>query len=229
MIDDALLFIGVNSDQHQGERRTTMEKIKKMPYSEKYTIMLDNINDTFVPSFVQKHLGDKPVVELQRIWREGVKPIPEDASFEEKYEITYGNWIWMAKSNLNFIRKQLGEDGIEQFKRAEVEALKRKNASPALFLLTLIRALSPGSAFKMTANQMAYQLQWITPFSVSELTRHRVVYNIPRCKILDFPDSEDLCVIGCQSIYPMWVAEQFMVRMTFERQGNSCTCTVTPL
>lgn len=206
-----------------------MVKIKDMPYSEKYTIMLDNMNDTFVPSFVQKCLGDQALVELQRIWRDGIEPISQDTSFEEKYEIAYRNWIWMAKSNFNFIRLQLGEDGIEQFKCAEVEALKRKNASPALFLLRLVRAISPGSAFKMIANKMAYQLQWITPFSVSELTRHRGVFKIPRCKILDFPGSEDLCVIGCQSIYPMWVAEQFMVRMAFERQGNSCTCTITPL
>ena len=206
-----------------------MEKVKEMPYSEKYTIMLENMNDSFVPSFVQKHLGNQAMDELQRIWQEGIKPIPEDASFEEKYERAYGNWIWMAKSNFNFIRKQLGEDGITQFKRAEVEALKRKNASPALFLLRLVRALSPGSAFKMTANQMTYQLQWITPFSVSELTRHRVVYNIPRCKILDFPDSEDLCFIGCQSIYPMWLAEQFMVEMNAARQGKNCTLTFTPV
>lgn len=208
-----------------------MVKVKEMPYSEKYAKVLDNMKlyDTCVLPFVQKHLGDQAVVDLQRIWQEGVKLIPEGASFEEKYEIAYGNWIWIAKSNLSFILKQLGESGIEQFKRAEVEALKRKNAGPALFLLRLVRALSPGSAFTMTAKQMAYQLQWITHLSVSELTRRRAVYNIPRCKILDFPDSDDICLVGCQSIYPMWLAEQFMVRMTFERQGNSCTCTVTPL
>jgi hypothetical protein len=203
--------------------------IKEMPYNEKYTIMLDNINDTFVPSFVQKYLGDPAVVELQRIWEEGIKPIPEDTSFEEKYEIAYGNWIWMAKSNLTFIREQLGEDGIEKFKRAEVDALKRKNASPALLLLKLIRAISPGTAFKMIANKFSYQLQWITPFSLSEMTRNSVVYDIPRCKILDYPDNEDLCIIGCQSIYPMWVAEQFRVKMSFDRQGNSCIATLTPL
>lgn len=208
-----------------------MLKIKEMPYSEKYAKVLDNMKlyDTFIPPFVQRHLGDQALVELQKIWREGVKPIPEGASFEEKYEIAYGNWIWQAKSNLSFIRKQMGEDGIEQFKRAEVEALKQKNAGPALFILKLVRALSPGSAFTMTAKQTSYQLQWITPFSVSELTRHKTVVNIPRCKILDFPDSDDLCLIGCQSIYPMWIAEQLKVRMTFERQGNSCTGTLTPL
>jgi hypothetical protein len=206
-----------------------MEKLKEMPYSEKYTIIVDNMNDTFVPSFVQKHLGDQPVVELRRIWEEGIKTVPDDASFEEKYEIAYGNWVWMAKSSLTLIRERLGEDGIEQFKRAMVEALKRKNAGPALFFLGLVRALSPNTAFKMIANKFTYQLQWITPFSLSELTRHRVVYDIPRCKILDYPGSEDLCVVDCQSAYPTWVAEQFKVKMEFERRGNSCTCTLTPL
>jgi len=206
-----------------------MEKPREMPYSEKYTIIVDNMNNTFVPSFIEKHLGSQSVVELQRIWEEGIKPVPDDASFEEKYEIAYGNWVWMAKSSLALIRERLGEDGIEQFKRAQVEALKRKSAGPALFILRLVRALSPNTAFKMVADKFTYQLQWITPFSVSELTRHRVVYDIPRCKILDYPDSEDLCVIGCQSAYPAWVAEQFKVKMEFERRGNSCTCTLTPL
>jgi hypothetical protein len=136
----------------------------------------------------------------------------------------------MAKSSLVFIRERLGEDGIEQYKRAVVEALKRKSSSPALFLLRMVRALSPNTAFKMIANKFTYQLQWITPFSVSEFTRHRAVYDTPRCKILDYPDSEDLCVVGCQSAYATWVAEQFKVKMEFERLGNnSCTCTLTPL
>ena len=51
-----------------------MEKIKEMPFSEKYAIMLDNINDTLVPSFIKKHLGDQAVTELQGIWQEGIKP-----------------------------------------------------------------------------------------------------------------------------------------------------------
>lgn len=164
-----------------------MVKVKEMPYNEKYNMVQDNIKlfETFVPSFVKKHLGDQAVVEHQEIWREGIRPIPEDASFEEKYEIAYGNFIWIAKSNFSFIRKHMGEDGIAQFKRVEVEALKRKNAGPALFFLGLVRAISPGSAFTMTNKEFSYQLQWITPFSVSELTRDRAVFNIPHCKILD--------------------------------------------
>jgi hypothetical protein len=201
-----------------------------MPSSRKYANVLDNIKlDENTLSFIRKHIGDQAVVELQNIWHEGVKQIPEDASFEDKYEIAYSNWIWMGSVDFNFIHQRLGVEGIEQFKRMEVDVLKRKNASPALLFLRLVRSLSPGLAFKMIANQMVYQLQWVNAFSVSELTPDRAVLDILRCKILDFPDSEEICVIGCQGIYPMWVAEQFRVRMAHERQGNSCTCILTPL
>ena len=208
-----------------------MVRINEMPYREKYAKVLDNMkfDDVFITPFIKKHLGDQAVADLQRIWQQEAKAIPEDASFEEKYEIAYSNWIWIARNAYSFIRERLGEDGIEQFERAQVEALKRKNAGPGLFLLTLIRALSPGSAFMMLAKQMAYQLQWFTPLSASELTRHRAVIDIPRCKILDFSDTDDICMVGCQSTYPMWVAEQFKAQMKYERSGNSCTCTLAPL
>ena len=208
-----------------------MVEVKVMPYSEKYALVLDSIklSETFAPAFVQKHLGAQAVEELRSIWQEGVKPVPEDASDEEKYEVAYSNFIWMGRSNLGFIRSRMGEGGIEELKHEEVEALKKANASPSLLVLKLLRAISPGYAFAMTAKQMAYKMQWITPFSTDELTKSRAVYSIPRCKVLDFPDVDDICVIGCQSVYPAWFAEQFGVEMKFERQGNSCTCTVTPL
>jgi hypothetical protein len=208
-----------------------MEPIKEMPYSEKYAKMIDTLKfeETFVLNFVQKHLGDQAAAEIKKIWQEEYKSIPETASFEEKYEIAYSNWIWELKNTYSFYRKRMGEEGIKKSERAFVEALKRKNASPALLILKLVRLFSPGTAFTMTNKQMAYQLQWLFPFTVSELTRHRAVVNIPRCKVLDYPDTEDICLIGCQSTYPMWLAEQFMVAMKFDRQGNSCTLTVTPL
>jgi len=208
-----------------------MVKVKEMPYSEKYAKVIDNMkfDETFILPFVQKHLGDKAVAEVRKTWQEGTKPIPAGVSFEEKYEIAYGNWIWLAKNIYPFIRKQMGEDGIKKFEQAEVEALIKKNDSPGLFMLKIIRAFSPGTAFGMTAKQMGYQLQWLTPFSVTELTQHKAVLDIPRCKILDFQDTDDICFVGCQSTYPKWVAEQFKVEMTFNRQGNSCTGTLAPL
>jgi hypothetical protein len=142
-----------------------MEKVKEMPYEEKYRIVIDSMKfgETFVPPLVQKHLGDQAVAELKGTRQEGAKPIPEGASFEEKYQIAYSNWIQMAKSNYSFIRKKMGEEGIKKLERAQVEATKRKNAGPALFLLGFIRIFSPGLAFSMTARKMAYQMQWLTP------------------------------------------------------------------
>jgi hypothetical protein len=135
----------------------------------------------------------------------------------------------LAKNTNRFIREQLGEDGLRKFERAEVEGLKRENADPAVYLLYLVTLFSPGTAFGMTGKQIGYQLQWLTPFSVLELTRDRAVLNIPRCKILDFPETEDICLVSCQSTYPMWAAEQFKVDMKFSRQENSCTGTLAPL
>jgi hypothetical protein len=208
-----------------------MVAVKEMPYSEKYAKVIDSMkfSETLNVPFVQKHLGDQAVAEFRKTRQEGMKPIPEGASFEEKYELAYANWIWSGKNTFSFIRERMGEDGLKKYERTQVELLKKKNASPAFVFLKLIRLFSPGTAFAMTAKQMGYQLQWISPGSVSEFTKQKVEFNISRCKILDFPGTEDLCFVGCQSIYPKWVAEQLKVDMKFNRQGNDCTCILTPL
>jgi hypothetical protein len=208
-----------------------MVAVKEMPYSEKYAKVTDNIkfDESFILPFVKKYSGDQAVSELKGIWQKGFKPIPEGASFEEKYEVAYGNWIWLAKNIYPFIRKEMGEDGLKKFEDAEVKALIKKNASLALLFLKIIRLISPSTAFAMTCKQMGYQFQWITPFSMPELTRDKAVLDVPRCKILDFLDTEDMCLIGCQRTYPMWMAEQFQISMKWNRQENSCTGILTPL
>jgi len=210
---------------------STMAEVKVMPYSEKYARVLEQHESGYraVSPFVRERLGDGAVAELQEIMSEGVEPIPEDASDEEKYEIAYGNWILAAKRAYSFIRERLGEDGIEQFVRAEVEALKRKTSGPALLLLRLVRAVSPGYAFKMIAKRSLYETQWLVPYSDAEIAERKVEIYAPRCKILDFPGVDDICLVGCQRAYPAWMAEQLNVRMSFERRGNSCTITITPL
>jgi hypothetical protein len=101
-------------------------------------------------------LGDQAVAEFKKTHQEVIKPIPEEASIKEKYEIAYGNWTWLGKSVYSFARKKMGEEGIETSERARVQASKQKNASPALFLLGFIRVFSPASAFTMTARKMVY-------------------------------------------------------------------------
>ena len=74
----------------------------------------------------------------------------------------------------------------------------------------------------MVGNQSAYKFQWLTPYSVDEVSRDRTVMTIPHCKILDYPNSEDVCLLDCQREYPQWMAEQLKVKLEFDRQGTSC-------
>lgn len=208
-----------------------MVEIKEMPYAEKYSSTLGYMKllENFVLPLIEKNLGAQKVAELRKIWRNDEKAIPESASDEEKYETAYGNWLRKWASAYNFASANLGEKGIEEFKHEDAEALKRKSSSPALLLLKLIRIISPKMAFRTLAKQMSYQLQTFTPFSVSELSGDRLVIHATRCKILDYPDSEAACLVGCQNVYPVWLKDQFKINMTTNRQGKSCTVTLTPI
>jgi len=208
-----------------------MVKIKEMPFAEKYAHAVEytKLLETFVSPLVQEHLGDKVVIELRSGWEKVVERIPDSASDEMKYQIAYRNWIRKWESAFNLIQARLGEKGVEEFARADIDALKKENSGPALLLLKVIQALSPSFAFSLTAKQMAYQLQWFSPFTVPELTGKKAVLTIPSCKILDSPQGEVVCKVGCQSIYPIWLAEQFKVKMETDRKDKSCTVTLTPL
>lgn len=205
--------------------------IKEMPYTEKYDSVMDflDLYESFVPAFIRQRLGVEGEVELRRRWQKAVEPVPIEAGPEEKYEKAYANFIAMARINFQFIREKLGQQGIKEFEAAEVEALKRANTGFATTLLGLIRAISKATAFKMTAEQFAYDMQWITPNNLVEHSRDRLVFDIPSCKILDYEDTDDICFIGCQRAFPAWVADQFKVDLSFNRQGKHCICTVMPL
>jgi hypothetical protein len=208
-----------------------MVKFKEMTDEVKFSMVQDNINhfERFGPQFIKSQLGDQAAVEHQEIMRSGCNAIPDNKAYMEKYETAYANFIWMARNNFKFIREKMGKEGIEHFKRMQVKELKQKNAGVGLFFLNLIRAISPGTAFVMANKEFAYQLQWITPLTLPKCSKNKAVFDIARCKILDYKDTEDLCRIACQKIYPKWVAEQFKAKMVFKPNGNSCKCTVTPL
>jgi hypothetical protein len=209
----------------------TVVEIKEMPYDERYSSILGytKLLEDFVLPLVEKELGAQKVAELKKIWQNYEKAIPISASDEEKYDTAYGNWVRKWASAYNFVSDNMVESGIEEFKHEDVEALKRKNSSPSLLLLKLMRIISPKTAFRTFAKQMSYQLQVFTPFSVPELSGDKLVIHTTHCKILDYPSSEVACLVGCQNIYPIWLKDQFKVNMTTNRQGKSCTVTITPI
>jgi hypothetical protein len=207
-----------------------MIKIKEMPIKEKYDLLMATIKqDSFTPGYIEKNLGNQALAEFQEECRKVTKPIPEQASDKEKYEIAYGNWVSEGGIAFDFIRKHKGAEGLQQYIRADVEVIKRTNASPALLVLKLVKFVSPGTAFTMIARQMAYKLQWLTDYSVPELSSTRTVMEIPHCKVLDYPGGESSCAIGCQKIYEIWLAEQFGLEMKTKRKGYSCTLSIAPI
>ncbi len=66
-----------------------------MPIEEKYNAVLDRLSlvETVHIPFIIQHMGKQAADKLKSIYEEGSKPIPEEASFGEKYELAYSNWV----------------------------------------------------------------------------------------------------------------------------------------
>jgi hypothetical protein len=204
--------------------------VKEMPYQEKYSAVLKytDLYENFLPQFVAVHLGEDAVDVLQEEWQKGIKRLPIIGSPEEEYQAAYGNWIWIARTGFRFVRARMGEEGMRKLEQTMLHALIQQNKGWSLVMLNLVRLVSPDQAFKMLADQLSYNLQWLTPYVVTESSPHKVVVEIERCKVLEYPETEDVCQV-CQQVYPAWVVNQYMADMHFERSGYRCTCTVRPL
>lgn len=208
-----------------------MATITEMPVEEKYNAMVDRLSlvETVHIPFVTEHFGQQSADELKSIYEEGTKLIPEEAGFEEKYELAYSNWVWRGKNIYKFIRDRMGDEGIKEFEKAMIKELKKKNAGPSLTVLKIIRVFAPGKAFVMAVQKLGYKMQWLSPLQISEFTPEKMVVHIPQCKIQEFKGTFDICRVGCRSTNPRWLAEQFKIKMTSNRQGKQCTHVFTPL
>ena len=208
-----------------------MLAIKPMSFEQKYDNVLRSrkVLEAVVLPLVERELGSDGAAELKRLWGEESRPLPTGATTEERYEVAYANWLRNWQTAFSFVAQRAGDAGREKLERAGVEELKRANAGPSLYLLRAMRVLAPGIAFRTFARQMAYTLQFFTPLEVTELTARRTEMAIPHCKVLDAPDCEDFCLVGCQRIYPSWMREQFNVNFAPNRHDHGCTITLTPV
>jgi hypothetical protein len=208
-----------------------MVKVKEMTYKKKYAYVLAYIklNESFILPLVKKHMGNEGVAELISIWQEKLEVIPDNISNKDKFEIAYSNWLWKMSSAVNFIQAHLGDKGFEEYKRVNIEALKKKDSKIKMLILKGINAVSPSLAFSMIERQMVYELQVFSPAEVTELSKERLIFYAQHCKALDYPECINFCTIGCQKIFPQFFAEHLKVKWTIERQGKSCTVTLSPL
>ncbi len=212
----------------EGER---VIDIKEMTFEKKYSTVLSGMKtvESFVLPFVKENLGEESVNELKTIWEKQNAPVPEDASYEQKYDIAFRNWILNYDSAFELVEKSLGQGGVERLIQADIEENKKNSSGLAFSLLKFIKAISPGIAFKMFAKQMAYQFQVYAPLTVSELNGKRMVVETAHCKVLDIHGEGALCTIGCQKAGPMWMRAEFRVEMAVERRGEACTSILSPI
>jgi hypothetical protein len=170
------------------------------------------------------------VAELKSTWQKQSENIPEGASVEEKYEIALHNLLRNYQSAYDLINDKLGKGGIEKFNNAYVKEAERQTGGAGLYLYKFMRAIAPQTAFKTAAKQIAYQLQFFTPYSVTELTGQRMVMDIPNCKFLDIEGCNAGCEVMCQTVTPLLLEKQFKIKNTYERkEGKSCIATFTPI
>jgi hypothetical protein len=208
-----------------------MVEIKEMPFKEKYEGCIDGVKglEGFGFPLVKEHLGGDKLDELKSILQKQSEPISEVASYEEKYEIAYGNWMRNWQSAYDLVRNELGESGTEEFVRRAVDYWEKKFPRGALYLMNFVRAISPQTAFRTFGKQFAYLWQVYSPFTISEFTGQRMVLSMSQCKTRDYEGCEDTCTVACQKLLPLWLKEQFKVNMTLEPVGKSCTVTFAPL
>jgi hypothetical protein len=206
-----------------------MVKVKEMPYKEKYDMVISNMKiEGSGLAFIEKQLGSQAVTDIQKEFQKGIKPIPENASDKEKYDVACSNLAWMGGTKYDFVQIRLGEDGIKQCVQVDVGFLKTVTPRPAVILMSLVRAISPGAAFSMMIKQMAYKFQYGGPTLLSELSRNQAVMEVKPCNMLNFPGGENMCIF-CQKETPIWLKEQFKMDTQVNRKGKSCIFTFTPL
>lgn len=204
--------------------------MRDMPDKNKYRAVSRSMRTAsqYVPAFMRQHLSQEAAREFQDGWRDSIDRLPRNKTCAEKFDLAYLNWIRMAKSTYGCVRTNLGEEGIRQFERAEIDTLEQRSGPLIMSLFAILRKIAPGLAFRLVAKRLAYEMQWSTPLRIEHLSADKLVVQVPRCRILGFEGTEDLCLVGCQSTYRKWFAEQFRFHLETCRQGSGCTKTMTP-
>ena len=206
-----------------------MIAIKEMTYSEKLESITSYIKLTedFALQLVRKELGRAKADELLSKWKNDSQPVPRDGSDKEKYEVAYKNFMrnWVSANNL--MEKYQGEDGGSKFMKAAISAYKQKHAGSAR-TLRIVGGISSKAAFKSLASRLAYDLQVFSPLLISEIGDSRMVVEAAPCKILETQVGNDFCRMACRNIIPVWLEEQFNVKMTQERKDESCSIMFEP-
>jgi hypothetical protein len=206
-----------------------MVDVKEMPSHEKYRAMLDLIDlvRDFAPKFVKNELGQAAADELLEKWAKESLPIPRELTYETKYDLAHRNFLQNWITALNFVADHK-EASTDDYMKVAIDAWVRKESSSSLGLKIFRSISSSEAAFEALATGLAYKLQIFTPYTVTELNKSRMVFEMAPCKMREIRGSDDFCLAACQNIIPSWLSKQFNVGMQHKRNGNNCTVSFQP-
>jgi hypothetical protein len=82
----------------------------------------------------------------------------------------------------------------------------------------------------MKAEQLLYEMQWMTPLELTVISRRGLQAKISPCKMLGTPGMQRQgCEVNCYSILSSVAADDFRIRLDFQRQGDGCRISLSPL
>jgi len=209
-----------------------MERLPEISHREKFhrTFQAVCSYQRRIPEFIAKRLDGQAVAELISFWQAGIMPVPEHAKDEEKYEAAYNNWQWMARCNLEFIEEQLGKEGIDAYVRGEIQNMRRTFSELDLAGARFLDVIAPVLGFRTKAEQLLYEMQWMTPLDLIVIARQGLQAKTSPCKMLETPGMQHQgCEVNCRRILSGMAADQCRVRMEFHCQGDGCRISLSPL
>jgi hypothetical protein len=209
-----------------------VDRISKMSYREKFHKAFQaacSYHDR-IPDFIAQRLDGQAVVELTSVWQAGIMPIPEHVPDEEKYAAAYNNWQWMARCNLEFIEEQLGSQGLDDYVRGEIQHMRRALSELDLAGARFLDVIAPRLGFRAKAEQLLYEMQWMTPLALTVISGQGLQARTSPCKMLETPGMQHQgCELNCRRILSGVAAGEFHIKLVFQCQGDGCRISLTPL
>jgi hypothetical protein len=202
-----------------------MIKLKSMPDREKFQHAFEMVRlyQRHVLPFVEKHLGYSEMHNLRSVWQAAIIPIHEDDSDHDKYERAYSNWLWMARCSHDTLAEQLSSAEVLEYKRLLLRLYEQQLNLPELAVLRLLKAHTA------LTKALLYDMQWLTPIEITNVSIAQVTCVVKDCKILQTPGTERVCRVDCHHIGTAYARSVYHLKRVTTVSEHGCTFSLTPL
>jgi hypothetical protein len=202
-----------------------MNKLKPMPDREKYERAFGMVRmyQKHVLPFVEERLGYAARHELNAVWQAAIIPIRREAPEAKKYADAYSNWLWMARCSHDFLADLLDRQGVADYKRLILKLYQWQQDNPDLALLRLFKK------HERLARAWAYEMQWLTPIELTDISWSRVTCLVHDCKILQTPAAERVCKVDCRNVGTALVRRVYHIKREDTIADHSCIIRLTPI